>query len=80
VSNSEPGSSKSNTGLIIGVVVGVTILGLITVLSILYWRHKKKMSEIDEGALLYYLSHVSVLQLNSMNQPIGLDLSWFSGI
>lgn len=53
MSNSEPGSSKSNTGLIVGVVVGVTILGLIAVLAVLYWRHKKKMSEIDEGTFIY---------------------------
>ncbi|KAJ4733763.1 Leucine-rich repeat transmembrane protein kinase [Rhynchospora pubera] len=51
VSNREPGVSKSKTGLIVGVVVGVTVLGLISVLAILYWRHKKKMSEIDEDLL-----------------------------
>ncbi|KAJ4763489.1 Leucine-rich repeat transmembrane protein kinase [Rhynchospora pubera] len=51
VSNREPGVSKSKTGLIVGVIVGVTVLGLIAVLAILYWRHKKKMSDIDEDLL-----------------------------
>ncbi|XP_078154360.1 putative LRR receptor-like serine/threonine-protein kinase At1g56140 isoform X2 [Carex rostrata] len=47
-SNAEPGSSKSKAGLIVGVVVAVTILGLIALLAMLYWRHKKKMSDIDK--------------------------------
>jgi hypothetical protein len=52
VSDSEPGSNNSNTCLIVGVVVDVTLLGVISALTALYWRYKK-MSEIDEGTLLY---------------------------
>ncbi|XP_078153567.1 putative LRR receptor-like serine/threonine-protein kinase At1g56140 [Carex rostrata] len=50
-SNSEPGSSKSKTGVIVGIVAAVTILGLIAVFAILYWTPKKKMSEIDKDLL-----------------------------
>ncbi|XP_078176433.1 putative LRR receptor-like serine/threonine-protein kinase At1g56130 [Carex rostrata] len=64
VSNREPSSSKSKTGLIVGVVVGVTALGLIAVLAVLYWRHKKKMSELDED----YLSIVDRPDIFSYNE------------
>jgi hypothetical protein len=48
VSNKESGSSKSKASLIASVLGGVAILVLITIIAILYYRHKKKMSEIDE--------------------------------
>ncbi|KAJ3693544.1 hypothetical protein LUZ60_009024 [Juncus effusus] len=48
VSNKEPSASKSKTGLIVGVVVGAAFLGLLAVFAILFWRHKKKKSEMDE--------------------------------
>ncbi|KAJ3693541.1 hypothetical protein LUZ60_009021 [Juncus effusus] len=50
VSNKEPGStmSKSKTGLIVKVVVPVGVLALFTVFGVLFWRYKKKNTEIDE--------------------------------
>ena len=69
ISTSEPGSSKRKTGLIVGVVVAVTILGLIAVLTTLYWRPKKKMSEIDKGAILYSHIFIRIIQLDAMDRP-----------
>lgn len=56
VSNREPGSGKgrSKTGMILGVVAGIAVIGLITVISILFWRHKKKIAEINKGTILLY--------------------------
>ncbi|KAJ4754844.1 Leucine-rich repeat transmembrane protein kinase [Rhynchospora pubera] len=54
VPNREPGSGKGKrkTGIIVGVVAGiVVILGLITAISTLFWRHKKKLAKIDEELL-----------------------------
>ncbi|XP_078176435.1 putative LRR receptor-like serine/threonine-protein kinase At1g56130 isoform X2 [Carex rostrata] len=50
VSNREPGSGKgrSKTGMILGVVTGIAVIGLITVISILFWRRKKKIAEINK--------------------------------
>ncbi|KAJ3693534.1 hypothetical protein LUZ60_009014 [Juncus effusus] len=48
VSNKELGASTRKTGLIVGVVVGAAVLGLLAVFAILFWRRKKKKSEMDK--------------------------------
>ncbi|KAL0921485.1 hypothetical protein M5K25_008562 [Dendrobium thyrsiflorum] len=53
VSNKAPNSSSSSnkTGLIVGIIAGVVVLGLIIV-AILVWRQKKKNVNKDEEELL----------------------------
>ncbi|KAJ4815993.1 Leucine-rich repeat transmembrane protein kinase [Rhynchospora pubera] len=51
VSNKEPSTSKSKTGLIVGIVVAVVISGLLVVLAVLVWRYKIKKRKIDEELL-----------------------------
>ncbi|KAJ3693543.1 hypothetical protein LUZ60_009023 [Juncus effusus] len=48
VTNKEPDTGKSKMSLIVGVVVGAIVLGLIAVFAILFWRSKKKKSEMEE--------------------------------
>jgi heme/copper-type cytochrome/quinol oxidase subunit 2 len=55
VSNKAPHTSKSKTGLIVGIVVPVVLLGVLAVLSFLFWRNLKKNKEMEEGTLLYIL-------------------------
>ncbi|XP_078175809.1 putative LRR receptor-like serine/threonine-protein kinase At1g56130 [Carex rostrata] len=51
VSNTEPSTSKSKTGLIVGIVVAVVVSGLLVVLAVLVWRYKIKNKEMDEELL-----------------------------
>jgi Tfp pilus assembly protein PilE len=49
VSNKEPYNIESKTGMIVGIVVAVAILGILAVLSILFWRNLNKKKDMEEG-------------------------------
>lgn len=60
VSNTEPRTSKSKTGLIVGIVVAVVVSGLLVVLAVLVWRYKIKKKEMDEGIIVNVPIDVSI--------------------
>jgi hypothetical protein len=53
VSNKEPSTSKSRTGLIVGIVVAVIASGLLVMLTVLVLRYKIKKKEIEEGIIIH---------------------------
>jgi hypothetical protein len=58
VPNKEPGlgKEKNKTGMIVGIVagIGVSLLGVITVISVQFWRRRKKTAEVNKGIILLY--------------------------
>lgn len=60
MSNTEPSTSKSKTGLIVGIVVAVVVSGLLVVLAVLVWRYKIKKKEMDEGIIVNVPIDVSI--------------------